>query len=322
MIAARKSLMTFAFGLISLAGPASAADDGAVEVSLRQIEDRKAVFATVETADVTLARARIGGTVGELLVDEGTQVTAGQVLARVVDPKLDLQDKTIVERINSLRSQLKLAQTARERVRKLRASGTASQARLDEAETALEVLERELAALRADRAVIAQQRREGAVQAPTAGRVLKVRVTAGAVVLPGEPLAQIAARDYLLRLRLPERHARSLRAGDAIHAADESGRAGRITQVYPELDRGRVVADATLDGLGGFFVGERVRVLVPVGKRQAMVLPPDRLFSRFGVSFVRLADGSEVVVQPGPAVDGGIEILSGLRPGDLVVKPE
>src|SRR5271166_1605338 len=45
------------------------------------------------------------------------------------------------------------------------------------------------ARLVAERAVIEQQLAEGDVLAPTSGRVLKVPVTPGTVVLPGEPVA-------------------------------------------------------------------------------------------------------------------------------------
>ena len=55
------------------------------------VEDVKAVFATVETADVINARARIGGTPGKLSVDEGSRVRKGQVIATVGDPKLKLR---------------------------------------------------------------------------------------------------------------------------------------------------------------------------------------------------------------------------------------
>ena len=54
-------------------------------VAVSLVEDQKAVFATVESVDVVAARARIGGTVAELAVDEGSPVVAGQLIARVVD---------------------------------------------------------------------------------------------------------------------------------------------------------------------------------------------------------------------------------------------
>jgi len=46
---------------------------------------------------------------------------------------------------------------------------------------------------------------------------------------------------------------------------------------------------------------------------------PDRyLFERYGLTFAQLADGSEVVVQRGEARGSGVEILSGLQPGDAL----
>ncbi|HYD29792.1 MAG TPA: efflux transporter periplasmic adaptor subunit, partial [Azospirillaceae bacterium] len=103
---------------------------------------------------------------------------------------------------------------------------------------------------------------------------------------------------------------------------------GIVRQVYPEMTGGQVVADATVSGLGDFFVGERVRVYIATGTREAVVIPAGYVFRRFGTDFVRLADGSEVPVQVGgpiPAVGndpGGLEILSGVKPGDILVRPE
>ncbi len=52
--------------------------------------------------------------------------------------------------------------------------------------------------------------------APAAGRVLKVPVTEGSVMMAGESVATIAANEYLLRLELPERHARFMKKGDPV----------------------------------------------------------------------------------------------------------
>lgn len=99
------------------------------------LDDRKAVFATVETLDTTSARSRIGGTVRQLEVDEGSAVGAGQVIARGEDPKLALQLKAVIAKIGSLNSQRKLAETELIRTQKLRQQGAASQATLDAALT-------------------------------------------------------------------------------------------------------------------------------------------------------------------------------------------
>jgi multidrug efflux pump subunit AcrA (membrane-fusion protein) len=187
------------------------------------------------------------------------------------------------------------------------------------------VVEQEIAARRAERAVIEEREAEGRVLAPAAGRVLQVPMTQGMNVQPGETVATVATADYVLRARLPERHARFLAEGDAVRIAarglltSEIVGEGTITQVYPELEAGRVVADVAAAGLGDYFVGERVRLEVATGGRRAVVVPPAYLDKRFGVTFARLEGGEEVVVQPGSEVDGGVEILAGLHPGDTLV---
>jgi hypothetical protein len=126
---------------------------------------------------------------------------------------------------------------------------------------------------------------------------------------------------------LPERHAKFLRAGDSVLIGarglsedDGATREGRVRIVYPEVQGGRVVADVEVSDLGDYFVGERTRVYVDASKRKAVVIPATYVYRRAAVNYVKLADGDEVVMQPGEISDDGgakrIEILSGLVDGD------
>lgn len=299
-------------------------------VTARQVDDRKAVIATVEPVHELVARARIGGTITSLAVREGDQVAAGDRIAVVVDQKMLFQMQALDLRIRAQQAERDQAQLDLTRAQELRRSGAGTQVTLDQAKTRLDVAERTLQALRSDRQVIEQQTAEGAVLAPGSGRVLKVPVSQGSVVLTGETIATIAAQDYILRLQLPERHARFIKAGDTILVGarglaagqDEEGlREGRVVLVYPEIDHGRVIADVAVPGLGDYFVGERTRVYVATGKRLALVIPAGYLHRRFGVDYATLKDGRDIVVQPGLPAAGGIEILAGLHAGDVIVKP-
>jgi multidrug efflux system membrane fusion protein len=304
----------------------------AAEVPVRQamVDDRKAVIATVEPVHVLQARARIGGTIANLTVREGDRVTAADRIALVVDPKLALQIQALQARISAQQAQLAQAQIDFDRASELRRTGAGSQATLDTARTALDVAQRTLQAQRADQQVVEQQAAEGAVLAPAAGRVLKVPLPEGTVVMPGETVATIATDNYILRLSLPERHARNLAAGDTIligqrgleaTQAAETLRSGRVVLVYPQIENGRVIADVEVSGLGNYFIGELTRVWISTGKRAALVVPAEAVFRRFGVRYVRLKNGLDVVVQVGELLPGGIEILAGLNPGDIVVTP-
>lgn len=314
--------------LAMMAAPALAAN-GEFTVVQTEIGDRKIVFATVESVDVIDARARIGGTVGSLLIDEGSKVVGGEKIAVVDDPKLALQLAAVDARIRSLQAQKKLALTELKRTTRLRSSGAISQARLDEARTNLDVITSNQSAMQAERAVIAERLSEGAVLAPGPGRVLRVHVARGSVVMPGEPIATIAAERYVLRLELPERHARFIGEGDEILVGErglsqsegDNLRVGVIQKVYPLMTNGRVVADADVEGLGDYFVGERIRVYVVTGKRWAILVPAKFLTNRYGVTFARVRDEGEVMIQPGRAYGENVEVLSGLKPGDVLVGP-
>lgn len=308
-------------------GAGAGAQELAVES--REVADFKAVFATVESVRTTPARARIAGTVDGLTIREGDRVEVGQELAVVADPKLPLQLSALDAQIESLRAQQKFAEIDLSRVQRLRPSGAVPQARVDEAQTALDVVKANLAATTAERAVVAQQLAEGAVLAPASGRVLQVEAVNGTVVLPGESIAVVATESYVLRMRVPERHARFIRIGDTVlvgarglETAPERVVEGRVRLVYPELDRGRVVADIDVAGLGDFFVGERTRVFVSTGDRPAIVVPPVYVYRRSGVAYVRVKDLGEIVVQPGLPIGDGIEILSGIGAGDVLQMPE
>jgi RND family efflux transporter MFP subunit len=314
----------------------SSASSGAdiFTVKPMMVSDSKAVFATVEASNVVPARARIGGTLAQLTVKEGDHVDPEQVIATVGDEKLVLQMKSLDSQIAGLEAQMKQAQTDFNRVEELAARGTIPHVRLDETRTALTVAQNTLRSRQSERSLIQQQLDEGKVLAPTGGRILKVPLTAGAVVLPGETVATIAEGGYVLRLRVPERHARFLKTGDTVRIdgaelGQQGPRFGTIRLVYPQIEDGRVIVDASVEGLGDYFVSERLRVWVSGGERETIVIPAALLTTRFGVDYVHLQDGDRVIdvpiqrgrALPSPDMPDGLEILSGLKAGDQLVRP-
>ena len=320
--------------LAAVAFGADAAGAETLTTALRPVADEKAVFATVESISVVPARGRIGGTIVQLNVREGDPVTRGQAIATIGDDKLALQMKSLDAQIDALQAQASQAQTDFTRIEGLVERGTLPRIRLDEARTALNVADNGLRAKTAERAVVQQQFNEGQVLAPAGGRVLKKLVAVGSVVLPGDAVAMIAQQNFKLRLRVPERHARFLKAGDKVRVdgaefGDQSPKSGVIDLVYPQIEDGRVIADATVENLGEYFVGDRLRVWISGGERMALVIPANYVTTRFGIDYVQLRQADRTVSAPvqrgrnlaSPDMPNGLEILSGIRPGDQLVQP-
>ena len=304
-------------------------------VAQSSVTDEKAVFATIESANVVPARARIGGTIVELHVKQGDRVEQGQVIATVGDPKLALQVNSYSAQVQAAQAQLAQAQLEYQRAQRLITAGAIAKNAYDQARTTYNVAASNVRSLNAQRAVVQQQGVEGQVLAPTAGRVITVPVTAGTVLMPGDTVATVAEQDFVLRLQVPERHARYIKIGDPVRldGSDvglDGPRFGMIKLVYPQIDNGHVVADATVEGFSDYFVGERVRVWVSAGQRKAIVIPVNLIVTHSGIDYVhlRLTDGEaiDVPVQRGqeihmPKQRGAIEILSGLSVGDRLLRP-
>lgn len=300
---------------------------GEIELRPVMVEETKPVFGRIETRDVVPARSRIGGTLIALEVTEGDSVSVGQRIARVLDDKLALHMKAADARIKALGAERLNAEQELERQNTLLARGFGTRQRADQAKAQADVLRNQIAAAEADKSVILQQSTEGEVLAPVAGRVLRVPVSAGAVVMPGEQIAMVAGSGFFLRLALPERHANGLRPGAAVAIAreDGSGTKGRLAKIFPQIENGRVIADVEVAELGTFFVGARVLVQVPVGTRAVLAVPRSAVKTRSGLDFVSIATPAgprDVAVMLGSEVaPERVEILSGLHAGDKVITP-
>lgn len=296
------------------------------------VADEKAVFATVQSANVVPARARIGGTIVELKVRQGDHVEQGQVIALVIDKKLGLQASSYGAQVAAAQAQYAQAKTDWDRAQRLMAANAISKSAYDQAKTALNVTQSNVNAYAAQKAVVQQQSVEGAVLAPQTGRVITVPVTAGTVLMPGDTVATVAQGDFVLRLQIPERHARDIKVGQPVRLDGSdiglSGPSfGTIKLINPEIDNGHVVADASVAMLGDYFVNERVRVWVSAGQRWAFVLPASLVKTRSGMDYVQLwskGGTMEVPIQRGqslhrPGKLDSIEVLSGLHAGDKIL---
>lgn len=317
-------MRVFFAGLVSLC-LVSLAEAGTLVVQPVAVPQWKAVYGRVEARDSLVARARVGGTLVSLDVSEGDTVKAGQRIAIVRDDKIDFQVSALDAQLKALDAQLQNAEAELARGQTLVDKGVATSQRLDQLRTQVDVFRNQIVASKAQRQVVVQQGAEGDVLAPAEGKVLTVPVTKGSVVMAGETVATLGGGGFFLRLSIPERHAALLEKGASLAVETADGvLEGLLAKIYPQIDGGRVTADVEVPGLPTDFVDARLLVRVPVGTRQALLVPANAVTSRSGIDTLRVAsDGGEVArtVVLGEWHDGNVEILSGLAAGDVVVLP-
>jgi RND family efflux transporter MFP subunit len=302
-------------------------------ITQTSVPDFRSVAATITTRDTGEVRARISGTLTSLKVREGDVVKAGQVLAVIADQKVALEGLTRVSQAAALKAESDRAAADLARVRKVFDKGFYSQAKLDQAIASSKAATAAWKAAASAMALTSEMAQQGKLLAPADGRVLRASVPAGAVVMAGDAVIVMATNDAVVRLELPEREARGLKKGDAIRLSDDAASGPveqdvRIREIYPQVRDGKITIDLDAGALKSSFVGERVRAKVAVGVRQSVVVPRAYVSTRYGVDYVRLEMRSgalDIPVQTGQAVPmpgggDGVEVLSGLRPGDTITK--
>jgi RND family efflux transporter MFP subunit len=306
----------------------------ALTVAERIVPDFRMVSAVLTNRDVGDARARIGGRITQILVKEGEKVRAGQVVAVVGDDRIALEADAAGAAVRATEATSQQAQQDLQRAERLFSSGAISQAAIDQARSGAKAAEAQLQVARAQAGAARALNSQGQVVAPSAGEVTRIPSPRGAVIMPGEVVVQITTGAPVLRIELPESEAVNLKQGESIRFLtddSEEPSLATIRQVYPAVSSGRVMADIDASGIDRQLVGGRVRVMAPAGERVAIVIPEAYIDTRYGADYVRLSRKGgatiEAPVQRGARVPlddmpDGVEIMSGLRGGDVILPVE
>ncbi len=285
----------------------------------------------------TLSRVDVGSTltgrVAQVLVREGAQVRADEVLVRLETDELNAALAQAVAAERQADATLQAAQATLQRGRQLVAQGFYSAAQLDEAQRAVDVAVAQRGSARAAVAAARARLTQAVLVAPADARVLSRQVEPGQIVQPGKALLSLALTGPTqLVAQVDERFLDQLQTGQqaAVVADAFAGQrfAAKILSIAPVVDaqRGAIEVKFTLLQEPPAFLREDMTLSVEVetGRReQALALP---------LAVLRQAQGDTAQVLV--AVDGvalerqlrlglrtlaAVEVLDGLRAGDAVL---
>ena len=309
-------------------GPAAAGaatvEVGVVE-SLRLEDDAQAVGALRSRQGVML-RPEVSGRVQSLPFNEGQRVRRGQLLVQLDDALQAAQLKQALAQDSIARSNL-------QRSRELMAQGFVSASAVDQAQSALEVAEAQVALARAQSARMK-------IVAPFDG-VTGIRlVNVGDYVKDGADLVGIEDNGAVwVDFRLPEKFIARLRPGQPVEVTLDAmpGRQfiGRVDALDAQLDangrsllvRARLPNDAKSSGGGDLRSGMFARARIVFGVREnARLVPEEALVPLGNKQYVfKLVDGpggklaQRIEAHVGLRLPGKAELLDGVAAGDKVV---
>jgi len=205
-----------------------------------------------------------------------------------------------------------------------------ARAAYEEALLQVEQFKAQLQSSEAARSLAEKKLSDASIRAPYPGSIKERRVSPGEYLRVQSPVMVIVRTDQLrARLAVPEKWAGILKNGSAVEVSVEAypgeifrGRIERINPAVVQETRTFEVEAILANGDGrlkpGFFVQAGMASEV---EERIPVLPEEALNYRYGVYKAFRVEGSavkELEVKTGAQINGKIEILAGLKPGETV----
>ena len=300
----------------------------ATPVSLSTVDEVYEATGTVRSDNTSVIASRVMGVVTSLLVREGDTVKGGQVLL-MIDNRDALQRVHAAEMaVESAKQNKLLAETTWRRYKNMYDEKALSRQEMDQIETQKKVAESEY-----ERTVaMAREARTylsfGRVTAPVSGRVTEKRIDAGSMASPGLPLLVIeSGGGSFIEASVDAGLGNKVKTGMMVEAVVETisqPLSGMVREVFPAVDpqsRTFTIKVSLKDARprSGLFA----RVRIPVGRKQAILVPNQAIVQKGQLTGVYVVDDNNIViyrlVRAGSITPHGTEILSGLTVHDRVI---
>jgi len=280
---------------------------------------------TVEVA------TRMMGHVREVLVRDGEVVEAGQCLVRIDDTDVLAQLRQAQAARAEAQAVLDNAETNLARFERLFAENSVSRAQLDDVRTGRDRARAGLQRAEAMMAEIEVHLGYLRVQAPTAGTVARRLVDPGDMANPGMPLIILEQSNIMkVRAGLSERDVDLVNVGGEVRvkvtSLDQIVHTVPVARIIPAVNPMSRTFDleAYLPNEDGRLrSGMFARVEVPVGTREAILVPTEALHRRGQLTGVWLVDETETAhlrwIRTGRELGDEVEVVSGLQGGETLV---
>jgi RND family efflux transporter MFP subunit len=270
---------------------------------------------------------RLMGSVLQVEFQAGDVVRRGQPLVRIDARDLEAKSAQLEAALAEAQAVHADAELNVRRMRALFADDAAPRAQLDASETGLTRAAAGVSAVRANAMELAAMRDYSVVRAPFDGVVVSRMVDPGSFAAPGAPLL-VLNDDAHLRIvasATPE-SVRGLARGQHINATIEGVPvSGRVEGVVPAPGGSLYTVNVIVPNPQRTLPSRGTATLsLPLGVRSTFVVPQRAIVRQGDMTGVHLRRGTESLlrwVRTVPAAGDSVEIVAGLRDGDVLVVP-
>ena len=210
-------------------------DVAITEVTPKKFDHYVQTQGRVEAEDNISISAKSPGVITAVYAKEGQQVSKGQVLAQI-------DNAVILRNIESMKTQLELAQTVYERQKNLWDQKIGTEVQFLQAKNAKEGLERQIASLQ-------EQNEMMRIKAPISGTVDEVVAKIGEAVQPGQPAIRVVnTSDLKITANVSEAYVTDIKKGNKVLV--------NIPELKRDLESKVTFVGRTIDPLSRTFAVE------------------------------------------------------------------
>lgn len=287
-----------------------------VRIGLRRREAE--AIGTLRSWESVVVKPEVTGRIARFNFEEGTLVKAGQLLVELDTAEAEAE-------LLRAKAALEWAKETYQRAQTLRRQGAGSVAALDKAQSEFAAAE---ASLKLAEARLAKMR----LVAPFDGVIGLRKVSVGALLVPGQEIVNLEQINPLkVDFKVPEMLLASVKVGQTIRLSlDAMGSRsveGTVYAIDPLLETGgrAIVLRARIPNPDGALrPGLFARVVLTIDEKHDAIFVPEQSVlpgSDGSKSVFKAVDGKAAMtrVELGERIKGEVEIVGGLKPGDVVV---
>ncbi|MDQ6963929.1 MAG: efflux RND transporter periplasmic adaptor subunit [Mariprofundales bacterium] len=296
-----------------------------VQSELRDIEEIEEALGRILDPATTTTAAELPARVDRVLVDAGSIVAKGDLLAQLDRADMQAALSTAEANLARNRAQLHAQKRLVQRYRQLAKESFISTTMLDQAEAQQIALQKAVKAAKAQLKQAQNSLERTEITAPVAGMIQKRWVAAGDYIGVGKPMFKIVTnKQFIISITIPETRSDSIRVGMPVRMHLPGSKKvvlSTISDVTPMIGTTSNAFEArvNIDNPGSWRPGGSVIAeLVIATHKQAVVVPEECVVLRPAGEVVYIVDGDTVAarsIESGVRRDGYVEITAGLRAG-------